>query len=226
MPDLQFTVTGVEPATRGLIPLLHFNLAVTNEPASQPIHTAILQVQIRIEPTKRRYSPTEKEKLFDLYGSPDRWGQTLRNSLWTHAVTTLPGFTGNTTAHLPVPCTYDLHISSAKYFHALEEGEVALLFLFSGTVFYEAAGKLQVEMIPWSKETRFRLPIALWQDLMRQHYPDGAWLSLRQDVFNRLDAFKHRHGILSWEDTINRLLDERAVEDSAAAPSELSATPP
>jgi hypothetical protein len=226
MPDLQFTVTGVEPATRGLIPLLHFNLTVANEPASQAIHTAILHVQIQIEPTKRRYSPAEKEKLFELYGSPDRWGQTLRNSLWTHAVTTLRGFSGSTTAHLPVPCTYDLHVSAAKYFYALEEGEVALLFLFSGTVFYEAAGKLQAELIPWSKEARFRLPIERWQELMQQHYPDGAWLALHQDVFDRLYAFKRRHGLLSWEETINLLLAERSGEENLAAAPQLSEIPP
>jgi len=226
MPDLQFRVTGVEPTVRGLIPLLQFKLEIGNEPATQPIHTAILQVQIQIEPARRRYSATEKEKLVELYGSPDRWGQTLRNSLWTHAVTTLRGFTGNTTALLPVPCTYDLQVSAAKYFFALEEGDVSLLFLFSGTVFYDAAGRLQAELIPASKEARFRLPIDHWRTLMEQHYPNSAWLALRRDVFDQLYAYKRQHGLLTWEEAVERLLAERSADESTADQPELTGAGP
>ncbi len=39
------------------------------------------------------------------------------------------------TVDLPVPVTYDLEIASTKYFHALTDGVVPLLLLFSGTVF-------------------------------------------------------------------------------------------
>jgi hypothetical protein len=214
MPDLQFHVTGVAPAARGLTPLLQFELEVGNEPASQAIHTAILQVQIQIEPARRHYSAEEKEKLVDLFGEPDRWGQTLRNSLWTHAVTTLRGFSEKTQAVLPVPCTYDLNVSAAKYFFALEDGEVALLFLFSGTVFYEAGGRLQAELIPWSKEARFRMPVRRWREMMDHHYPNCAWVSLRRDVFERLYAFKREHGLTSWEAAIERLLEEKDVPET------------
>jgi hypothetical protein len=34
---------------------------------------------------------------------------------------------------MPVTCTYDLEVVAAKYFYALEDGEVPLEFLFSGT---------------------------------------------------------------------------------------------
>ena len=62
-------------------------------------------------------------------------------------------FRGTTEAILPVPCSYDLNIAATKYFYVLEEGEVPLLFLFSGTIFYAGAdGRLQVQQISWNNE--------------------------------------------------------------------------
>ena len=61
---------------------------------------------------------------------------------------------------LPVPCTYDFNVAATKYFYALEEGDIPLLFLFSGTIFYAADdGALQVAQISWDKEAPFRLPV-------------------------------------------------------------------
>jgi hypothetical protein len=148
VPDLDFRVTGVEPVARGLAPLLHFQLIVENTPADQPVHSAILQAQIQIEAPHRNYDGAEKDRLIELFGRPEQWGQTLRTRLWTIASTTLRAFTGRTEEILPVPCTYDLNVSATKYFLALADGEVPLLFLFSGTVFYAAEDRrLQAEQI-------------------------------------------------------------------------------
>ncbi len=47
----------------------------------------------------------------------------------------VPGFTSVTETELPVPCTYDLEVASARYLQALDDGTIPLLLLFSGTVF-------------------------------------------------------------------------------------------
>ena len=120
MPDLSFRVAGVEPAARGLTPLLHFKLEVSNAPATEEIHGVILQAQIHIESAQRAYDSEEKEKLIDLFGTPDRWGQTLRTRLWSHASVTVRPFADSTDAVLPILCTYDLNVSATKYFYALE----------------------------------------------------------------------------------------------------------
>ena len=115
--------------------------------------------------------------------------------LWTHASVVVPPFTGETTAELPVPCTYDFNLAATKYFYALEDGEIPLDFLFSGSVFYQAGeGALQVAPISWTQEARFRLPVATWQQLMDTYYPNTAWLQLRRDVFDRLYQYKVRPG--------------------------------
>ncbi len=215
MPDLHFRIVGVEAATRGLVPLLNFQLEVTNNPPEECVHTAMIQVQIQIECTRRNYTAEEKEKLVELFGEPERWGQTLRTRLWTLANTTLRTFTGGTEAVLSVPCTYDLNVSAAKYLYGLEDGDVPLLFLFSGTVFYAANdGRLQAQQISWEKECSFRLPVSAWKGLMDHHYPNSAWLALQRETFDRLYAFKREHGLATWEQVIERLLAQNAEASS------------
>lgn len=216
MPDLDFTVTGVEPAFRGLTPLLHFKLKITSDPAAA-IHSVILQAQIQIQSPRRSYSTKEKRDLVELFGSPDRWGETLRTMLWSHANTTVGPFSGATETILPVPCTYDFNVAGTKYFYSLEGGDVPLLFLFSGTIFHEAAdGRLQVQRISWEKECAWQMPVRRWQELMDSHYPNSAWLCLRRDAFERLYRFKSREGLMTWEQAIERLLPRDAEPGSPA----------
>jgi hypothetical protein len=107
-------------------------------------------------------------------------------------------FSGKTEALLPVPCTYDLNVSATKYFYALEGGEVPLIFLFSGTVFYVSeAGHLQVQQIPWDSECTYRMPVHVWKALMDHHYPGTAWLSLDRELFDRLYAYRRAPAIYS-----------------------------
>jgi hypothetical protein len=217
MPELDFKVTGIEPAAHGLMPLLNFVVEVTNSSPTQTIHNVILQAQIQFQVTQRRYNATEKEKLTELFGKPERWGDTLRTKLWTLAQTTVRTFTGSTTAKLTIPCTFDLNVMAAKYFYALKEGEVALLFLFSGTIFYEADdGRLQVQQISWNKECQYRMPVAVWKELMDHHYPNSAWLSLNREVFERLYAYRRSHGLSTWDQTLEHLLP--ALENAEALP--------
>ena len=218
MPDLDFRVTDVEAAAHGMVPLLLFHLEVTNAPPEEAIQSATLQVQIQFQCPQRAYNSSEKEKLLDLFGTPERWGQTLRNRLWTHAAATLGPFSGATTARLPVPCTFDLNVSAAKYFYALEEGDVPLLFLFSGTVFYSAQdGRLQVQRISHEKECAWRMPVRLWRELMDHHWPNSAWITLHRDVFDRLCEFKRQNGLPTWEQTFERLLAEAEATPAAEA---------
>lgn len=209
MPDLDFEVTGVDPAARGLTPLLHFKLKITNRPEEETINSVMLQAQIQIQSPQRAYSPNEKETLFELFGPPEQWGQTLRNKLWTHAHTNVGSFRGTTEAVLAVPCSYDLNLAATKYFYGIEEGEVPLLFLFSGTIFYAGAdARLQVQQISWNKEAVYRMPVARWQELMERHYPNSAWLYLERDIFDRLYEYKRHAGVATWEQAFEKLLAE------------------
>ena len=207
MPDLNFQVEQAQAVPYGAAPLLSFKLRVTNTGAEEAIHTVVLRAQIQIEVTRRHYSHDEQSRLLDLFGEPERWGQTLRNLLWTHAIVVVPPFGKETVVEMQVPCTFDFNVAATKYFHGLADGDLPLNFLFSGTVFYpDQNGQLQVSPISWEKEAKFKLPLKAWQDLIDHYYPNSAWLYLRRDVFDRLYQYKMRHGIPTWEQVIERVL--------------------
>jgi len=210
MPDLSFQIEGVHAVPHAVAPLLGFDLRVTNAGAER-VHTIALRCQIQIEATRRRYGPKDQERLGDLFGEPQRWGQTLRSMLWTQVGVVVPGFTGATEAELPVPCSFDFNVAAVKYFNGLQDGEVPLCFQFSGTVFYESTTKgLQVAPIPWDKEAKFRLPVKPWKEMMDLYYPNSAWLCLRRDVFERLHRHKVRMGTPTWEEMLEDLLENAA----------------
>jgi len=213
VPDLSFRIANAEAQKYAAAPLLVFKLEITNAESEQAIHTIALRCQIQIEATRRHYSQPEQEKLLDLFGEPSRWSQTLRTMLWTHTSTIVQPFTGSTIVDLPVPCTFDFTVAATKYFTALEDGEVPLCLQFSGTCFYaNEAGALQVTQIPWSAETKYRLPIHVWQAMMDFYYPNSVWLSLRRDVFDRLHQYKMQRGIPTWEQLFAALLGAEEKE--------------
>jgi hypothetical protein len=235
MPDLDFGVVDAEVLPFAAGPTMLFKLHIQNAVVAEQIHSIMLRAQVRIEPTRRHYDPETEARLLELFGAPYQWGETLRSLLWTHATTIVPRFSGSTIAELPILCTYDFEVAAAKYFYALEDGVVPLLFLFSGTVFYtpaavplpdspltrgesdsarraNGAGGLQIAQIPWEKEAPFRLPVRLWKEMMERYFPNSAWLRVRKDVFDRLYAYKARHALPTWEDALDHLLQGREAE--------------
>jgi hypothetical protein len=208
MPDPLFTIEDAAVVEHAAAPLLAFKLRVVNKPAEEIIHSVVMRAQIQIEVTRRKYDANEQARLQDLFGEPDRWGQTLRNMLWTHASVVVPRFNGSALAEIPVPCTFDFNVAATKYFHGLTSGELPLCFQFSGTVFYQGEDEtLQVAPISWDKEAKYRLPVKVWKDLMEMYYPNSAWLALRKDTFERLYEYKVREGIPTWEEALERALN-------------------
>jgi hypothetical protein len=205
VPDLWFRVEGAEAVPFAAAPNLLFKLRVENRDA-EPVRSITLNTQVRIEAARRHYAPGEQERLAELFGEPERWGTTLKSLLWTHTTLTVPAFTGSTLVELPIPCTYDFEVVSAKYLHGVEDGEIPLEFLFSGSVFYAGGVGLQVVQIPWDRTARFRLPARVWKEMMDQYFPNSAWLRLRRDLFDRLYAYRTRGGLGTWEETVERLL--------------------
>jgi len=213
MPDLNFEVVGAEAPAFAAVPTLIFKLRIGNAIEQERIFTVALRCQIQINVIRRRYSPEAQERLLEVFGEPKRWGETLRPLLWTHTSTVVPQFSGSTIVDLPVPCTYDFEVVGTKYFDALREGEIPLTFLFSGTIFYEGeADNLQVGQISWSKEAAYRLPVALWQEMIQRYYPNSAWIRLHKDVFEQLYRYKATHSLPTWEEVVVHLLQASGEE--------------
>ena len=212
MLDLRFKIEGAEAERFSASPLLVFSLHVETEPQRR-VDNIMLNCQIRIEPTRRGYSAKERERLGELFGAPERWGETLRSLLWTQVNLVVPRFETETTVRLGAPITYDFCVASAKYFYGVTEGEVPLAFFFSGSLFFkDESGALQIEQISWSAEAHYRMPVVLWRDAMDMHYPNGVLLRLDAQSFDRLYRFKRRRGLLGFDDALAALLDSEEAD--------------
>jgi hypothetical protein len=123
--------------------------------------------------------------------------------LWTHASVVAPQFTGSSIVSLQVPCTFDFNVAATKYFYALEDGEIPLDFLFSGSVFYQeplgalpvgseiAAGGTLETPEPWRGAY-----------LRRQ----GIAMTLRTDRIEALPG--RRGGLTGWIDQVRERAEQ------------------
>jgi hypothetical protein len=204
-PELSFTVVDIAPEPYAAAPNLLARLRI-EESTGEQVHALALRAQVRIEPQRRRYDDTEERALLDLFGDRTRFAHTLKPFPWLHASTVAQGFTGATEIDLVLPCTYDFDVSGATYLHALRDGEVPLLFLFSGTVFTRGTTGFSVTQVPWDREAAFRLPVRVWRDLMEQHFPGREWVRMHRDTVEALAHYRHVQGLTSWDDAVIALL--------------------
>jgi hypothetical protein len=205
--ELVFDCVDAQPERYAAAPTLLFKLRIA-ETSGEAIHAIALRCQIRIEPQRRRYSPPEEERLLDLFGDSSRWGETLKPLQFTNVAIMVPGFRGSTEIELPVVCTYDFEVAASKYFHSLDDGEIPLLLLFSGTVFSKGDTGFTVQQVPWHKETSYRLPVGIWREMMDLYFPNSAWIRLRRDTLDALMRFKARKGLPLWDDALAALLEQ------------------
>ncbi|GLY40873.1 hypothetical protein Amsp01_068960 [Amycolatopsis sp. NBRC 101858] len=205
MAELTFDCIDVRPLKYAASPTLAFKLRIS-ELTGQPVHAMVLRVQIRIEPQRRRYADDESELLTHLFGERSRWGETLKPFQFTTVSVAVPGFTGATEIDAEVPCTYDLEVAAGKYFHALSEGVVPMVLLFSGTVFGKGGPGFWVEQVPWHTQAECRMPVAVWDELMSRYFPNVAWIKLPRETVDALLKYKAQHAIPTWEAAIEQLL--------------------
>jgi hypothetical protein len=205
IPDLAFAVTDGARLEHAAAPTLRFVLRVDS--AGAAVRSVLLDTQVRIAATRRAYAPESDDRLFELFGARADWGTTLRSLLWTRTTLVVPPFTGTAEVDLLVPCTYDLDVTATRYFDALNDGDVPLEFLFSGTVFYSADdGRLQTARLSWELEAEYRLPVAVWRETMDHHFPGTAWLRLDRESHDRLVAYKSRRALPTWAAAIDELV--------------------
>lgn len=208
-PDLNFNIETAEPLRFGASPHIVFKLRVSND-SHQTIHSVLFKSQVQLDVSRRHYSAEEQQGLSDLFGEPSRWGETLHSMLWANVSAMVPSFDESIIVDLQVPCTFDFNVAATKYLGAIVEGELPVSFYFSGTVFYAGESThLQVAPISWEKEASYRMPIRVWRQMMDSYYPNTAWLCLGREVFDRLYAFKVRHGIPTFDQALLEVMESR-----------------
>ncbi|AQT80963.1 hypothetical protein B1R94_19420 [Mycolicibacterium litorale] len=203
--EVTFSVLGVRPEPYSVAPMLAAGIGISTT-GEAPIQAIALRCQVRVEPHRRPYTDDEAAGLLDLFGPRQRWADTQRSFLWLHATAMVPGFTAASRVDLPLPCTYDVEVAATKYFHALRDGVIPLRFLFSGTIFDAGQHSLRVRQVSWECEDSYDMPVAVWRELMAQHFPDTGWLRLTHDTIAALCAFKSARGLLNLDEAVHALL--------------------
>lgn len=205
MSELTFSVLGVDVEPYAAVPVLTARLRI-EDAAAEPVHAIALRCQVRIEPQRRRYSDDEESGLLDMFGRRQRWPDTLKPFLWMHSTAMVQGFAGSCEVDLPLPCSYDFDVAGAKYLSALRDGEIPLVFLFSGTVFTRGSTGFGVQQIPWDNDVSYRLPVPVWREAMDTFFPNSGWIRMRRDTLDALAQFRYARGLTGWDETVEALL--------------------
>lgn len=178
------------------------------ESGGERVHAVALRCQVRVEPVRRSYGAGEAERVVDLFGDRTRWGSTMQPMQLAFLSQVLPSFTGSCEFDLVLPLSYDVEVAAHKYLAALDDGEVPLILLFSGTVFSGTLGSLSVQPVPWHKETQVRMPVTVWREAMDAHFPGQAWLRLSRSAYDDLATYRGKHGLVGWDEVVAQLLRE------------------
>lgn len=204
MSGVRFSVADARAETRAATPTVVFRIRMH---APEPVHAALVRCQLQIEPRRRPHAPEEQERLADLFGEPSRWRDTLKPLIWAQTTIIAPAFDQSAGIDMPVACTYDFEVSAAKYLQALSSGEIPLLLLFSGTIFYRAENGFRIEPIAWSQEAAYRMPLQIWRDAMNACFPDSAWIRVRQESLGVLQRCLAQRGLTTWDELIGALVE-------------------
>jgi Family of unknown function (DUF6084) len=210
MTSLAFSVLDIVADKYAASPQLLARMRV-EETSGEVVHTMAVRTQLMVEPQRRPYTEHESVGLLDQFGERPRWKDTLKPFLWTFASTMVSGFTGTTEFDLPIPCSYDFEVTASKYLHALAEGEIPLRMLFSGTVFSRGTTGFSVEAIAWDLEATYKLPVAVWTELMDHFYPGSGWLRMDRETIAALVRFKGAHGLTTWDEVFGKLLANESM---------------
>jgi hypothetical protein len=213
-PEPEFAITGAAHMAFAAVPTMLF-AATASDRSGHEIQSIALTAQVMIDPAKRGYDPETRERLAELFGPPASWSPSTSGLGWARVATTVPGFTGSTTFAIEVPCTYDLEVAAAKYFYAVQDGEVPLSFHFNGNVFYRPpSGQLMVVPVSWSSTAQFRMPVSVWRAMIAEHYPGGGWIRLSDTTLAALHRRRSQRGLPTFDACVGELL---ALEDEPDA---------
>jgi hypothetical protein len=187
------------------------------------VHATVLRCQVLIDARDRRYDAGDRERLYELFGDATQFDRAIRAIPWSQSSIAVPTFDDEAVCELPVACTYDLDVAAAKYLNAMRDGDVPLRFLFSGTLFRVVEGTLRVEPVSWDVEAAFRLSAGVWRAAMDQHFPGGGWIRLQRETLDRLQAFRGRSALVTWDHAIDALLDAAQPECAEVRPQAAAA---
>lgn len=206
-PAPELSVSGVRPEQSAATPTLRFGVDVTDL-SGREVYTIALTAQIQIDADRRAYDPETRERLLDLFGAAERIPTTAGAVPLGRVDTLVPSFTGAGSFEIALPVSADLELAAARYFASLSSGVVPLTFHFNGSIFYCGEDdRLQVTLVPWSCEARYRLPVTVWRNLVEQRYAGSGFVRLQPETLDRLRRRRAERGLPTFDATIAEALE-------------------
>ena len=104
---------------------------------------------------------------------------TTRSLVWAQLDVLVPAFTGSTTVAVPIACSYDMEVASAKYLHSLPDGEAPLALHFNGIDLLPAATTAGCRWCwsPGRARSTFRMPVVGLAETIEHYYPNTGWVA-------------------------------------------------
>jgi hypothetical protein len=207
MSKLSFAIAGAAPVPFAASPLLALDVRVSS---SEQVESVLLRSSVRIEAGARATTAAEDARLKELFGDKSQWSRGSRSLLWAQVVNVVSAFAGETDVSVALPCSFDLAAVASKYLRALDGGTVPIRAQFSGTAFFRSEHGLSAAPIGMDCEAELALPVATFLEVLDQHFADSAVMTLRREVYNRLEALRVERGLPSFDHAIEALLGPRA----------------
>ena len=206
MADLRFAITGASPVPYAATPLLALDVRIE---AAEPVESLLLRTSVRIEAGARPTTPDEEARLKELFGAKEQWSRGSRSVLWTQVVNVVSAFSDASHVAITLPVSYDLAAVASKYLRALDGGGVPIRAQFGGTAFFRREQGLSAAPIALDREARFELPVQTFNEIVEQHFPDSAIITIKRELFDRLEAMRVERGLSSFDQALEALLSPR-----------------
>jgi hypothetical protein len=209
IPEPEFWVLDARAVAHAAAPTLAFRMRI-KDGSERDVYTVALTVQIHLEPVQRAHDDETRERLSDVFGEPERWGDTASRVMWAKHDVLVRSFTGTTEFELDVPCSSDLELATTRWFQAVPDGVAPLTFHFNGSVFYrDEHDRLQLTQVPWHSEAQFRLPLETWRKAVADR---GGLVRLQDDTFETLRRYRIARGVHSLDAAVADLLEGARLE--------------
>lgn len=208
IPEPEFEVVDVRAEEHTASPTVVFSVRV-REPSEREVYTIALTTRILVDPTGRGYDEAAREALYDLFGPPETMAASMQSLVWSQVAVLVPSFRGEVTFEVPIACTYDFEVATAKYFASLPDGVAPLDFHFNGTIFYSGEhDRMQIVHVPWSCTARYRMPVAIWRKAVAARFAQTGWIRLHEETLDRLRRRQTDRAAPSFDVVISDLLEE------------------
>jgi len=205
-PVLHFSAGDAAVYRGAAVPTLRLPLHASAPGAT--VRGLALSIDVRIAAQRRRYRPSECERLAEIFGTPEQWARSIGSVPWTRATVNVPAFEGARDVDVLLPCSYDFEVAAAKYLAALDDGDIPVDVVITGNAYFaDAGGRLQIAKLPWDADVPARIPVALWREAVDAVFAGTGWVRLDRALLQRLQGYRSRHGHGDWDATLASLLD-------------------